>query len=176
MAGIGSMIPEVLNHYNVYNGGDKLLGVSGEVTLPEFKSITDTLEASGVLGEIEDPVTGQFESMTIKIPFAVLYDSMYSLADTTNPPALTLRGSTQCIDPSTGKTDYYPIRVVVRGKAKSIDNGKLVKGKKMEPSIELEILYIKIEINNKTVVELDKLNFVFKINDVDMMQKIRSQI
>ena len=30
--------------------------------------------------------------MKIKIPFAVLYEDLFSLMDTTNPPQLTLRG------------------------------------------------------------------------------------
>ena len=59
---MASIIPEVLNHFNIYNGANALVGVSGEVELPELEAITDTVEGTGVLGEIEDPVTGQFSS------------------------------------------------------------------------------------------------------------------
>lgn len=171
-----NVIPEVLNHFNVYNdSAKKLIGISGELELPEMEAITDTLEGSGVLGEIEDPVTGQFSSMKIKIPFAVLYEDMFSIMNTTSPPQLTLRASMQCMDPSTGETGYYPVKIVVRGKASTSNMGKVVKGKKMEPEVELEILYIKIQINNKTVLELDKLNFKYVLNGVDMLAKIRSQ-
>ena len=45
----------------------------------------------------------------------------------------------------------------------------------MEAEVEMEILYIKIEVNNKTVLELDKLNFIYVLNGVDMLAKIRSQ-
>ena len=171
-----NVIPEVLNHFNVYNdSAKKLIGISGELELPEMEAITDTLEGSGVLGEIEDPVTGQFSSMKMKIPFAVLYEDMFSIMNTTKPPQLTLRASMQCMDPSTGETGYYPVKIVVRGKASTSIMGKVVKGKKMEPEVELEILYIKIQINNKTVLELDKLNFKYVLNGVDMLAKIRSQ-
>lgn len=171
-----NVIPEVLNHFNVYNDlAKKLIGISGELELPEMEAITDTLEGSGVLGEIEDPVTGQFSSMKMKIPFAVLYEDMFSIMNTTKPPQLTLRASMQCMDPSTGETGYYPVKIVVRGKASTSNMGKVVKGKKMEPEVEIEILYIKIQINNKTVLELDKLNFKYVLNGVDMLAKIRSQ-
>ena len=40
----------------------------------------------------------------------------------------------------------------------------------------MEILYIKILIANKTRLELDKLNFKFVLNGVDMLAKIRSQV
>lgn len=66
-------------------------------------------------------------------------------------------------------------RVVVRGKAKTTTLGKVAKGKKMESEVELEILYIKVEINNAVVLELDKLNFVFVLNGKDMLAQIRSQ-
>ena len=170
------LLPEVLNNFNIYNdSGNKLIGVSGEVELPELEAITDTLEGCGVLGEIEDPVRGQFSSATIKIPFAVLYESLFSIMNTTKPPQLTLRASMQCMDPTTGVTDYYPVKIVVRGKAKTNTLGKASKGKKMEAEVEMEILYIKIEVNNNTVLELDKLNFIYVLNGVDMLAKIRSQ-
>lgn len=170
------IIPEVMNNYNVYNDrAKKLIGISGEVELPELEAITDTVEAAGVLGEVEDPVTGQFSSAKIKIPFSNLYEDIFTLMDTTNPPQLTLRGSMQVMNSSTGGTDYVPVKIVVRGKATTSSLGKLVKGKKGEPEIELEILYIKVMINNKTTLELDKLNFKFAINGKDMLAKIRSQ-
>ena len=171
------VIPEVLNHYNVYNdAAKKLIGISGEIELGDLEAITDTIEGAGVLGEIEDPVTGQFSSIKIKIPFAVLYEDLFSLMNTTTPPQLTLRASMQCMDPTTGETGYYPVKIVVRGKASKTGLGKVTKGKKGEPEIELEILYIKIMINNKTTLELDKLNFKFVLNGVDMLKKVRDQV
>lgn len=174
---MGIVIPEVLNHYNVYNDkAKKLIGISGEIELGELEALTDTLEGAGVLGEIEDAVTGQFASIKIKIPFSVLYEDMFSIIDTTNPPQLTLRASMQCMDPTTGETGYYPVKIVVRGKATNTNLGKATKGKKMEPEVELEVMYIKIQINNKTTLELDKLNFKFVLNGKDMLAKIRSQV
>ena len=171
---MGIVIPEVLNHYNVYNDkAKKLIGISGEIELGELEALTDTLEGAG---EIEDAVTGQFASIKIKIPFSVLYEDMFSIIDTTTPPQLTLRASMQCMDPTTGATGYYPVKIVVRGKATNTNLGKATKGKKMEPEVELEILYIKIQINNKTTLELDKLNFKFVLNGKDMLAKIRSQV
>jgi len=176
MAALRGVIPEVINRFNIYNDdAQRLVGVSGEVELPDLEAITDTLETTGVLGEIEDPVTGQFESMEMTIPFAVLYDEMFSLVDTTAPPQLTLRGSMQCMDPKNGHTGYYPVRVVVRGKAKSTTLGTAQKGKKMESSVSLEVMYIMVTINNTKVLELDKLNAIYVLNEKDMMAVIRTQ-
>ena len=170
------IIPEVINNYNIYDDkARKMIGLSGEVELPELEAITDTVEAAGILGEVEDPVTGQFASAKIKIPFSNLYEDIFNLMDTTNPPQLTLRGSMQVMNSATGGTDYVPVKIVVRGKATTSSLGKFVKGKKGEPEIELEILYLKVMINNKTTLELDKLNSVFAVNGKDMLAKVRSQ-
>lgn len=170
------IIPEAINNYNIYDDkARKMIGISGEVELPELEAITDTVEAAGILGEVEDPVTGQFASAKIKIPFSNLYEDIFNLMDTTNPPQLTLRGSMQVMNSATGGTDYVPVKIVVRGKATTSSLGKFVKGKKGEPEIELEILYLKVMINNKTTLELDKLNSVFAVNGKDMLAKVRSQ-
>ena len=51
-------IPTKINNYNVYNAGDKLLGVGDELTLPDFEATSETVSGAGILGEIDDPTIG----------------------------------------------------------------------------------------------------------------------
>lgn len=177
MAASNMLVPELVNHFNVYDDRAKrLIGVSGEVDLGELKAMTDTVEVAGVLGEYEAPATGHFSSLKIKIPFAILYGQIFDLMDTTKPPQLTLRGSLQGISKEGYGVDTFGIKIVVRGRVTSSNLGKLVKAKKSEPEIEMEVMYIKVMIEGETTVELDKLNFKFVLNGKDMMAKIRSQI
>ena len=170
-------LPEVINNYNVYDDrANRLIGISGEVELPNIEAMTETLSGSGILGEVEDPVTGHFSSMTMKIPFSNLWVNLYDLMNTTRPPQLTLRGSMQVTDTDTNVTDYVPVKIVIRGKAKTTETGKVDAGKKMESSVEMEISYIRITVDGVDLVELDKLNFKFALGGVDMMAKIRAQI
>ena len=37
----------------------------------------------------------------------------------------------------------------------------------------IPVIYILIEVNGKKKFELDKLNFVYKVNDVDLLAKVR---
>lgn len=175
MSSIGNMVPELINAYNVYLSG-RLLGVSGEVELPELEAMTETIEAAGILGEIETPATGHFSSTTVKIPFAILHEDVFKLMDTTKALELTLRGSEQFMDRKTGNTEDIPVKIVIRGKAKTNTLGNLSKGKKGEPEIEIETLYIKVDVNNSTVLELDKLNFKYVVNGKDLMAKIRKNV
>lgn len=175
MSSIGNMIPELINAYNVYLSG-RLLGVSGEVELPELEALTETIEAAGVLGEIDTPATGHYGSTKMKIPFAILHEDVFKLVDTTKALELTLRGSEQYMDRKTGNTEDIPVKIVVRGKATTSTLGTFAKGKKGEPEIELETLYVKVVINGDTVFELDKLNFKCIVNGKDLMAKIRKNI
>ena len=173
---MGIRLPEVLNDFNLYGEGEKLIGQDAEITLPELTMITDTLTGSGVLGEYEDPVTGQFENATMGIKWTCLNRDYFKLLDTTKPLQLTLRGSLQCLDTDTGYTDYYPVKVLVRGKANKINLGKAEKGKKMESDTEINILYVKVQVDKETLLELDKLNFKFVLNGEDKLEKIRAQV
>lgn len=175
MSSIGNMVPELINAYNVYLSG-RLLGVSGEVELPELEAITETIEAAGTLGEIEIPATGHFGSSKVKIPFAILHEDVFKLVDTTKALELTLRGSQQFMDRKTGNTEDIPVKIVVRGKATTNTLGNLVKGKKGEPEIEIETLYLKVDVNNSTLLELDKLNFKYIVNGKDLLAKIRKNV
>ena len=67
------------------------------------------------------------------------------------------------------------MRVVVRGKQKKFDAGKLKQGEQMDASVTLEIIYLLIEIDGKNKIELDKLNFVYKVNGKDILEKVRKQ-
>lgn len=166
-------IPSKINSFNVYKDGTKLIGISDEVTLPDFESITETLSGPGILGEIDDPTLGHFQSMEMEIPFRTMDKDLFVLSDDTSSVMITLRGSIQYTVNDTGATTLKQMRVVVRGKNKGITGGKAKQGTGTASSIKLEILYILIEIGNVVEIELDKLNFVYKLHGKDLLEKMR---
>ena len=48
-------IPEVINDFNIYHTGNKVIGVTGEVSLPDLEAVTETISGAGILGEIDVP-------------------------------------------------------------------------------------------------------------------------
>lgn len=173
MAG-ATNVPEIINNFNVYNEGNALIGISGAVTLPSFDAITETISGAGILGEYETGIVGMYSSMQQEIPFRVLDEDIFSIMNPTEMVDLTLRASQQSTVKSTGAIAYQGMRVVERGRFKNFDPGKLELGKQMDAKLTMELLYILIEVNGKTMVEYDKLNSVFKVNGVDLLQKVRS--
>lgn len=168
-------IPEIINNYNMYLKGTALVGTTGEVTLPDFEAMTETLSGPGILGEIEEAVIGMFGSMEIEIPFRVLDDDIFKMISPTTPLDLTLRASEQVAVKSTGAIDYKGMRVVIRGRVKKLTSGKVKQGGTMDSSVTIEITYILIEQGGSKKVELDKLNNVYRVNNVDLLAKIKSQ-
>ena len=97
---------------------------------------------------------------------------MFDLFTPTKPVKLTLRGAIQ-ISGNDG-IEYQQLRIVVCGKPKKITGGTLKAGSAMSSGITIEVTYFMVEIAGKSVLELDKLNSVFKVNGVDLLADVRS--
>lgn len=166
------IIPTKVNRYNVYNEAERLLGVGDELTLPGFEASSETVSGAGILGEIDDPTIGYFGNQEMEIPFRVLDQEAVDLLDMTRAVRLTVRGAVQVTN-SEGDIVPRAIRVVVRGRAAKFSPGKLKAGAAMETSVTLTLLYILIEIAGNPVLELDKLNEVYKVNGKDMLAQIK---
>jgi len=166
-------IPEIINAFNVYNkNGKAFLGISGAVTLPSMDAITETISGAGILGEYETAVPGQFSSITLEVPFRILDTDAFSIMDMNSNVDLTFRASEQSTVKATGALKYSGMRIVTRGRFKNLSAGSLENGKQMGSSITLEILYYMVEIDKTKVLELDKLNSVFRVNGVDMLASV----
>lgn len=165
-------IPTKINKYNVYNTGNRLLGAGDELALPDFEASTETVSGAGILGEIDDPTVGYFANQEMEIPFRVLDQEAVDMLDMTKAVQLDIRGAQQTTN-SEGDIEFRSMRVVVRGRANKFEPGKMKAGNPMETKITLSMLYILIELEGKTVLELDKLNEVYKVGGKDVLAPIK---
>ena len=166
-------IPQVVNRYNLYRKGTKLVGLTGEVELPAVTMVTDTLEGAGTGGNMDVPVIGLTENMDIQIPFMSLTKDLFSLANPGEAEDLTLRGAIQGTDPATGQISYTSIAISMRGTVKEITPGTVKSGGRMESSVTMTLSYYKIALDGETVLEIDKLNNVFVVNGDDVLKEVR---
>lgn len=165
-------IPEVINDFNLYLSGSKLIGTTGEVSLPDFEAITATMSGNGILGEYETPVVGHFSAMEQEIPFRCFNADYFKLLDQTKAIELTLRGAIQTVDKSTHSTGEMGMRVVFRGRCKKFTPGTVKQREAMECSTTLDLTFIMIEMDGTERVRLDKINGEYKIDGKDMLAKI----
>nr|DAP18339.1 MAG TPA: tail tube protein [Caudoviricetes sp.] len=166
--------PTTINGFNVYKNGQKLIGVADEVTLPDFSTMTTSITGAGIAGSIDVPIVGFLENMDFQVPFRTLTDDMFAVMDPKEQVNLSLRGSIQVTDTSTGTISYLGMRVVVRGYLKSFSPGSIKVADAMNSSVTLSVSYILIEVDGKVKLEHDKFNSKFVVNGVDVMNKVRS--
>lgn len=168
-------LPERLKDFRVYLAGrNALLGIA-DVTLPSFDMMTETVKAAGILGEYESPTMGHMQSMKLPLNFRVLTEEqVYFL----RPEAhrIDLRGEIQVYDAATGQYKGVAVRLVAQGPATKVDLGKFEKSAGTGGSVELEIYYLKLEIDRKTRVEFDRFNYVFAVDGVDYMKSTRNAL
>ena len=166
-------IPEIINGFNVYKDGTKLIGVSAEVSVPDLEAMTETISGAGILGEYDAANPGHYGAIDWEIPFRVLYGDIFELIDTTQAVNLTLRGSIQTSD-GAGNKKFVGMRVVVAGTPKKLTGGTMKAGGSMGSSATIGVNYLKIEIGGSDKVELDKLNGIFKRNGKDVLGGINA--
>lgn len=164
-------IPDKINDFNVYDDAEKLIGIGEEVTLPDIEMLSETVRVAG--GEVDSPTIGQFTSSQVEIPFQSLTANTFNMYNPLKAKNITLRASQQEMD-GNGNIVFTGIRVVFRGRPKTLTSGSVKKGSGTGTSLAIEWTYYMLEIGGKKVVEIDKLNGVFKINGVDILAQSKS--
>lgn len=173
MAGT-NQIPERLINFRVYRDGNDLLGAAN-VTLPNLEAMSDTTSGAGIAGEVETPVLGHYGSMTVTIQWRVIYGDVTKLARQESH-ALDIRGSIQVMDASLGKLVTVPVKLVLRAMPKNVTLGSFEVGATTDTETELEVTYLKLDINGETKVEIDKYNFISRFDGEDALETVRKDL
>ncbi len=175
MAITNNYVPEKVNDYNAYLNGNLMIGVAASVEIPEIAQKSSDVEGIGINGTLDSPTIGQFESMEQEVQFNTLYSSAVDMLSPGEATDLTFRAAQQVLDKNGGYA-YKGLRVVERGRVKKFKPGKIEKSEGMEATVTIELTYIMIEVDGEQLIEIDKLNGVYKRRGVDMLANIRSLI
>lgn len=170
----GNKVPERLVNFRVYNEGNDLLGVA-TVDLPSIEAMSDTVSGAGIAGEVESPILGHFGSMTATFTWRTITPELAKLANQ-QAHSLDLRGSQQIYDAALGEYSTVPVRVSLRATPKSISLGSFEVGSTTDSETEFEVLYMKVLVNNKELIEIDKYNFVAKFDGEDKLASVRKDL
>lgn len=163
-------IPARLNRFNIYrttSGFSRPMGVA-TVTLPNLEAKSDALTGAGILGEIEMPTLGQFSSTEIELEWNTVTSDAVSLAPGV-AEELTFRGEMQVADAMTGGIKLVGCRVVVRTIGKGLDLGSAEPASATGTKNTLECFYIKIVVDGSEKFELDKLNGIYRVDGVSLI-------
>jgi P2 family phage contractile tail tube protein len=168
-------IPERLIDFRCY-GADatEFLGMT-DVELPAFEAMTETISGGGIAGEVESVVLGHFKSMSVKLKFRTPTEKAVALLAPVRQ-VIDIRGSIQMQDTQGGPLVTKSLRVECSGQVKHKAFGKLEPGKPMASEVDLEIATIRISVGGVLLVELDKFNSIFRVNNVDYLKQVRTDL
>ena len=168
-------VPEKINEYNVYMDGTRMVGVVPDVDLPEIGMKASEVEGAGMLGVLDSPTIGQFESIEQELKFNVLYSDAINMLNPLEAVNLTFRAAQQVYDKSGGYV-FKGLRIVEQGRVKKFKPGKLKRAEGMEATVTMELTYILVEVDGVVMMEIDKLNQVYKVNGKDMLEGIAALV
>lgn len=173
-----SKIGNKVINYNIYskiNQQSVYLGDTLNVQLPSVEMLTDTIKGAGIMGEIDLPTLTQTGSMSCTISFRNATLSQMALF----APKLQdfeIRYVVDKYDSATGQTSVQQHKVYLKGYPKKFDPGKVEANASQEGTDEFEIVYMNHILDGVSVIEIDKLNNIFKINGVDYAKEIREAL
>ena len=170
-----NLTPEVVNSYNTYINGNKAIGVTSEISMPTITSETIDVSGTGILGKISAPNIGQFESIEQEITFNLIYSSFVDMLSPKRQVNLTIRAAQQAVDKNLGYA-YKGLRIVEVGRVKEFTPGKIKPGEGMDAKVKLELPYLMIENDGQQIIEIDKLNGIYRVNGEDMLADVSALI
>ena len=164
--------------YSVYdktNGGTEFVGDTSSYTRPDLEFLSDTFKGSGLMGEIELPTTGQLGSMAIELAFNKTNQKFIELFA---PKAhkIEVRWATDKLDSSNSTIGIEANKEIITYIPKNASLGDIEGGETNEATLGGEVVYYQYIIDGKSVIEIDKLNNILKINGVDYSAELRNAL
>lgn len=167
-------LPRKLKNLNLFNDANSYVGVVNSVTLPPLGRKMESYRGGGMNGPVkadlgfsDDGI--QFEWKTGGLDLIALRQF-----GAVNASGIALRFAGAFQQDDTG--DVSAVEVVMRGRHETIEMGDNQPGEDTEHSITTTCSYYKLIVDNEEVIEIDLLNFIEKVNGVDMLEKQRAAI
>lgn len=158
--------------YSVYSNKIQVPDTT-EVELPEIEQLTDTISGAGILGEIDLPTYGQIGSMTTTISFRASNKQTVEMLKNTD---LEIRWVSDSINTSNASAGTVANKAFLKVKLKKFSEGKIASGSAQDGSFEYEVLAYRRILDGAEIINIDKLNNVYKINGIDQISDITKNL
>lgn len=171
---MGSNLRGALINYEVYDTANRMLGTAS-VELMDLKFLSADIGGAGVAGKLDLPILGHTESINLTLNWRTVNEDALKLARQTGMD-LCLYAANQNLDNYDGQSTVEQIKISVRGLAKTATLGKFEPASSTETKTVIEVIYLKIEVDGVEKLELDKLNFVYKVDGDDFLNDVRTAL
>lgn len=164
--------------YSVYDrtdGWPKPVGETTSYKRPSLEFLSDTLSGAGILGEIDMPTLSQLAAMEVELSLKKTNEDAIALfAPGTHE--LEIRWINDAIDTAGAKVIRSVNKDIIKCVPMSMDLGKVETNATNDASLKAQVLYFQYLQAGVTMVEIDRLNNVFKIGGVDYMAELRDAL
>jgi len=160
--------------YSVFLNGSEYLGTA-TATLPEITYLVDTIKGGGISGEVEAPAPGQTSAMTLTLNWRTMERAAAALLAPI-VHGIDLRASIQTFDPVTNEFKEVAFKVTVRARPLALSLGNLEPAATMDTNNTFSVTYMKVLLDNVEVLEIDKYNYVHKVNGVDYLARTKAHL
>lgn len=165
---------ESVINFVVYEDSVEYVGMAG-VTLPNLAAIVQTLSGAGIAGNVEVPVLGHYDVMSLTLNFRTTTEHSVRLSEPRRHN-IDLRMAQQIEDTVAGEVKVQSIKHVLVVVPKTDTGGTVAPAAPTNGSGEYSVRYWATYIDGAKVREIDPLNFICEVNGVDYLADVRKAI
>ena len=165
---------ESVINFAVYEDSVEYVGMAG-VTLPNLAAIVQTLSGAGIAGNVEVPVLGHYDVMSLTLNFRTTTEHSERLSEPRRHN-IDLRMAQQIEDTVAGEVKVQSIKHVLVVVPKTDTGGTVAPAAPTNGSGEYSVRYWATYIDGAKVREIDPLNFICEVNGVDYLADVRKAI
>lgn len=165
---------ESVINFAVYEDSVEYVGMAG-VTLPNLAAIVQTLSGAGIAGNVEVPILGHYDVMSLTLNFRTTTEHSVRLSEPRRHN-IDLRMAQQIEDTVAGEVKVQSIKHVLVVVPKTDTGGTVAPAAPTNGSGEYSVRYWATYIDGAKVREIDPLNFICEVNGVDYLADVRKAI
>lgn len=160
--------------FNVYKDGYRMLGLAS-VDLPSLSAMTAELKGAGIAGTVDLPLKGMFQAMSMTLNFNTVTSDTPSIL-TPLSHHIELWSAVQDPNSDTGALTACQHKIITRSTPKNLTLGKIAPAEAQGRALEYELTYFKEIYKGKDLIEIDKLNNVYRVGGEDVNSDILEAI
>ena len=157
--------------FAVYEDSTEFIGIANTV-LPDKNQKVITLNGAGIGGDIEVPINGHYDAMTMTLKFQSYTPRMASLREH-RIHILEVRVAQQSEDRVAGQVVTEGVKHVFKAIPKSASGGTVAPASPSDTTISFSVRYWATFFNGKLLEEFDPLNRKDIINGIDYDEPVR---
>lgn len=167
-------LPSKLKNMMYFNDGTAYTGLSKSVTLPVLARKMEAFRGAGMNGPAKSDLGMSDDVMQIEWTLGGLGIQVLKQFGKTRADGVPMRwvGAYQADDTGT----VQAVEIIARGRHETIDMGEAAPGEDTEHKITTVLTYYKLAIDGADVIEIDVLNFIERVDGVDLLEAQRQAL